>query len=136
MMSITPAVANQSRSIIILNRRVGYMSLCCHPRRGRLGTIWVQTILAPAVLFTLLVARNAPPVFSQAPSLHHSAISAGANQNHRPHFESDGLQWGVVVAGFLPFPPPADSAHLVPTSHLSSTLQTKGFHYNRPPPAS
>jgi len=112
------------------------MSLNRHPRNAKRGTIWVQTFVASIALFALLVIRNAPPDFPKPSSLHHCSINAVSSHDQRPRFNAGGLEWSAPVSHFLSFPPAAESARLTPVSQLSSPLQTKGFHYNRPPPAS
>jgi hypothetical protein len=112
------------------------MSLNGHPRNCGRKAIWAQAFLAFAALFALLVIRNAPPHFPNPPSLHHSSFNSVSTHDQRPRFDSGGLQWSAPVSHFLPFPPAAESAHLTPIPQLWSVLQSKGFHYNRPPPAS
>jgi len=112
------------------------MLLNQHPRRGKREAILNQAILAIAALVPLLVIRVAPPAFPQPLSLHHASVGEIANHSQRPHFDSDGSQWSAPVSHFLPFLPAAESAHLSSTSQLWSTVRTKGFHYNRPPPGS
>lgn len=109
------------------------MSLNGHPRDRRRG---IRGILAFAALFALLVIRTAPPDFPKSLSLHHSSINTVSSHDQRLQFDSEGLQWSAPVAHFLPFPPAVESAHLFPAFQPWSALQTKGFHYNRPPPAS
>ena len=112
--------------------RVGFMSLNGHPRDRSRGT---RAILAFAALFALLVIRIAPPDFPRLPSLHHSSVNTVSSHDQRPHFDSEGMQWSAPIGHFLPFLPAAESAHLSPASQPWSAVQTKGFHYNRPPPA-
>jgi hypothetical protein len=112
------------------------MSSNGHPRNRGREAISTQTFLAFAALFALLVIRTAPPDFPRLPSLHQSSVNTVSGHHERPRFDSDGLQWSAPVGHFLPFPPAADSAHLTPVPQLCSALQSKGFHYNRPPPAS
>src|ERR1700683_4368988 len=107
-----------------------------HPLNLRRGAIWTQAFLAFAALFALLVIRSAPPDFPRPPSLHQSSFNSVTGHSERPRFDSSGLQWSAPVSRFLPFPPAAYSAHLTPVPQLWSALQSKGFHYNRPPPAS
>jgi len=109
------------------------MSLGQHFRSGRSGTIWMRVALASIALFAVLVTRNVPPDFPKAPAVH-SAISASSHHDQRPRFDNSGSQWSTPATSFRPTPPTAESAHLTPTPQLFSTLQTKGFHYNRPPP--
>ena len=112
------------------------MSSNVHPRNRRREAISTQAFLAFAALFALLVIRTAPPDFPRPPSLHHSSVNAVSSHDERPRFDSGGLQWSAPVGHFLPFPPAADYGHLNPVPQLWSALQSKGFHYNRPPPAS
>jgi hypothetical protein len=116
--------------------RGGFMSLKGHPRIAGQVTIAVQTLLASLALFAFLVMRNAPPDFPSPPSLHHSSITTVSDRTQRPQFNSEGLQWSAPVTRFLPYPPATESAHTNPAPQLLSSLQTSGFHYNRPPPAS
>jgi hypothetical protein len=125
-----------SRGIIIYDRMVALMSLHRHPQNRGREAIWTQTFLALAALVALLVFRTAPPDFPNPPSLHHSSFNSVSSHDQRPRFDSGGLQWSAPVSHFLPFPPAAGSAHLTPVPQLWSALQSKGFHYNRPPPAS
>jgi hypothetical protein len=94
-----------------------------------------QAVLISVVLSGVLVARNIPPNFPTRPAAH-SAFSATSHHDQRPRFNHDGFQWNSPVDAFLPTPPAAESAELAPASQLFSILQTKGFHYNRPPPLS
>ena len=111
------------------------MSLNGRTRSRAHEAICIQALLAVAALLALLVIRIAPPHFTSQ-GLHHSSINAISSHDQRPHFDSDGSQWSAPVRHYLPFPPAAESTHLIPTSELCFALQTKGFHYNRPPPAS
>jgi hypothetical protein len=106
-----------------------------HPLNLRREAIFGQAFLAFAALFALLAIRSAPPNFPRT-SLQHSSVNAISSHDERPRFDSSGAQWSAPVGHFLPFPPAADSAHLAPVPQLCSALQSKGFRYNRPPPAS
>lgn len=109
------------------------MSLGWHFRSGSDRTISIRVILASVALLAVLAARNVPPDFVKAPSVH-SQISAGSHHDQRPRFDRDGPQWSAPIASFLLVPLAVESAHLGPAPQLASALQTKGFHYNRPPP--
>ncbi len=98
-------------------------------------TIGSHSILAVLALFALLTARSVPPEFTAAPS-HRPAINNMSAHDHRPHFDANGPRWIAPASTLLPFPPVAVSAHLSHTSQLLSTLEIKGFHFNRPPPVS
>lgn len=103
-----------------------------HSRSNRRAAI--HALAAFAVLSAFLIARNVPPRFPKAPA-HYSSISAVSGHHQRPHFDSDGSQWIAPVRSFQPFPPTAIATSLPSASQLFSTLETKGFHYDRPPPA-
>jgi hypothetical protein len=106
-----------------------------HPRTGDRVSVWIHVVVVFAASFALLAARNSAPDFTISP-FHHAAINAFSSHDHRPHFDSNGSEWVTPVSSFLPFPPVAVSAHLSHVSQLSSTLEAKGPHYNRPPPVS
>jgi len=110
------------------------MSLKRYSRIRNRAAGWMRVIPALAALLALVVARNVPPQFTRVASPQHSAISAIARHQQRPRFDSATSHWSGPVARFLPFAPTTESAHTAPAPQLSSTLQTKGFHYNRPPP--
>lgn len=99
------------------------------------GTIWIRTALAFAALFAILAARSASPHLPGMPG-DHSTVSADSAHDQRPRFDSSNAGWSAPTESFLLFPPTAESTHLAATSQLFSTIQTKGFHFNRPPPAS
>src|SRR5579864_3218984 len=109
------------------------MSRDSHPRRGRQAMLLLQTVLTFATIFTLLISRNTPPTFPRVPTLSHS-ISAVLSPAHRPQFDSNGVQWSAPVDSSLLIPSSATSAHFNPACQRFSGIQTKGFHYNRPPP--
>jgi hypothetical protein len=99
------------------------------------GAIWIRSFLAIAPLLALLIIRNLPPEFPNAASLHQSSINDVLKHSQRPRFDFDGLQWSAPASRFLPFPPADESEPPVPSAQLRTALQSKGFHYNRPPPA-
>jgi hypothetical protein len=125
-----------TRGKIIYYHRMGLMSPKWRPRNRSREAIWTQAFLACAALFALLVIRTAPPDFPRPPSLHQSSVDSVSSHNERPRFDWGGSQWSAPVSHFLPFPPVAYSAHSTPVPQLWSVLQSKGFHYNRPPPTS
>jgi len=109
------------------------MWLGSHPRSGNQSTIWARLLLAAVALFAVLAARNALPDFREASSVH-SAFNAVSHHDQRPRFDRDGPTWGAPDSSVLPIPPAVESAHVGPAPRPFSTLQPKGFHYNRPPP--
>lgn len=93
-----------------------------------------------AGLFAFLVARNVPPGFPRLSSPH-TAISpdshhSTSDHDRRPRFDNDGSHWSAPVHSFRPGPPSAESPHLASAEPFLYRLPSKGFHYNRPPPAS
>jgi hypothetical protein len=126
---------NQNRYIIIVSNRVGCMSLDRHSPSGSYGTIWIRAVLASIALFAVLAARNVPPHLPSASRVH-SAANVDSHHDQRPRFDSSGSKWSAPVDSFRPVAPTPEPAHLTPTPRLFSTLQAKGFHFNRPPPIS
>jgi hypothetical protein len=109
------------------------MSLQRHIRNGSHGAIWIRTALASVALFAVLAARNVAPDFSTA-SCVPSTVSDDSHHDQRPRFDDSGSKWNAPAGTFQLLPPTGETAHLTPTPQLFSTLQIKGFHYNRPPP--
>jgi len=128
-------LGNQNHCKIIHTCKVGYMSPAWRFRNGDRGAFWVRALLVSVALSSVLVARNVPPRFPRTLGVH-SAISPDAHHDQRPRFDNNGSQWGTVADSFLPAPPVVESAPLTPLPHLFTTLQSKGFHFNRPPPVS
>ena len=110
------------------------MSLERHFRYGSQRTIWIGTTFASLALFATLAARNALPHFPQRPRVQ-SSINAESHRDPRPRFDDNDSNW-VAPAESLPqlLPPIAESAHLTPSPRRFAAIQTKGFHFNRPPP--
>jgi hypothetical protein len=110
------------------------MSLEQYSRSRRRSTICIRAFLAFTALFALLAARSVAPNFPQLLS-HHASISAASQHDQKPRFDCDGLQWVAPSGSFLLTPPAMETTSVRLESQLLSTLQTKGFHYNRPPPS-
>jgi hypothetical protein len=104
------------------------------PLRNR-GTVMIRAVLASVALVAIFAAREVATDFPRATDLA-SAISADAHHDQRPRFDNSGSQWSAPAAIFVPFPPSAESTPLTLAAQFPSTLQTKGFHFNRPPPIS
>ncbi len=109
------------------------MSLARHFRGSNQGVVLIRAVLASVALFAIFAARDVPQDFPQAPDLQ-SRINADSHHDQIPRFDNTGSQWNAPGATFILFPPSAESAHLTRVPQLPSTLQTKGFHFNRPPP--
>jgi hypothetical protein len=99
------------------------------------GTVMIRAVLASVALLAIFAAREVPTDFPHATDLA-STSSADTHHDQRPRFDNSGSQWSAPAAIFVPFPPSAESAHLTFAPKFPSTLQTKGFHFNRPPPIS
>jgi hypothetical protein len=104
-------------------------------RKGSYRTIWIRPVLALVALLSLLAARNVLPHFPRATGAY-SVINADSHHDQRPRFDHSSSQWSAPAEVFLPTPRVADAPNLTPAPQLFSTLQAKGFHYNRPPPIS
>jgi hypothetical protein len=108
------------------------MSLDRHIRRGIFGTVWIATVAALTVLSLLLVAQNVPLEFPSA-SVGQCSISAGSTHGQTQRFDSDGWQWIAPVDAFVILPS-VGRANWNVTQQRLPAIQTKGFHFNRPPP--
>ena len=126
---------NQNRSKIITIGEVGHMSPARCFRAGSRGTTGIRALLALLALFSVLTARNVLPHFPGTPGAH-STVNADSHRDQRPRFDNSGMQWSAPAESFLSMPTAAESAHVTPAPQLFCTLQTKGFHFNRPPPIS
>lgn len=101
--------------------------------KGVLGTVWIATIPALVVLSSLLVAQNVPPEFPLA-SARQCSIGAVSTHCQTRRFDSDGSQWTAPVRASVNLPPTGRQESKV-ILQLLAAIQTKGFHFNRPPPA-
>jgi hypothetical protein len=112
---------------------MGRMPLNRNTGKGIFGTLWIAT--APAlVVLSLLVAQNVPLEFPSA-SVVQCSISARSTHGQTQRFDSDGLQWTASVGAFVIFPL-TERLKCNFTQQLLAAIQTKGFHFNRPPPTS
>ena len=93
-----------------------------------------RVVFASVALAALLAARNFPPEFLNTLSTH-CHISAGSHHDQRPRFDRDGPQWSAVPDRIQIALPLIEAATFEPLAQTLFVLQTKGRHYNRPPPA-
>jgi len=110
------------------------MPLSRNTAKGMFGTLWIATVPAFVVLSSLLVAQNVPLEFPSASVVQYS-ISARSTHGQTQRFDSDGLQWTASVGAFLTFPL-TERLKCNFTQQLLAAIQTKGLHFNRPPPTS
>jgi hypothetical protein len=120
-------------NLIIRHSRTGWMSRNRNIHRAMFGTVWVATIPAVLVLSSLLVAQNVSLEFPRAPSVRQCSISAGSTHSQTQRFDSDGMQWIAPVGAFVILPS-AEGANWALAQQPLRAIQTKGFHFNRPPP--
>jgi hypothetical protein len=106
-----------------------------HSRSSRRKRLCAQAVLASVALSAVLVARSIPPSFSLRSSVS-ASISAITHHDQRPRFDHNQAQWNTPRDTFLLAPPAPESVHVTTELQLVVTLNTKGFHYNRPPPLS
>jgi hypothetical protein len=111
------------------------MSLQRHFRSGDHGLVLIRAVLVSIVLLGILAARNVPSQFLDATGAHYT-ISADSHHDQRPRFDNNASHWSAPAANFALFLPTAKSADVKTTPKLFRTLQSKGFHFNRPPPIS
>jgi hypothetical protein len=111
------------------------MSLNRNIHRGMFSTVRVATIPALLVLSSFLVAQNVSLEFPRAPSAPQCSISEGSTHGQTQRFDSDGMQWIAPVGAFVIIPS-AEGANWALTQQPLPAIQTKGFHFNRPPPTS
>jgi hypothetical protein len=102
--------------------------------RNHLSGTPYRTAALCAALVALLFVRFTPPAFSEMPSAQATVVCHSAH-NPRPCFDADGQGWSVPTA-FIAIAPPEVSYHLPSVTELNLPFQTKGSHYNRPPPLS
>jgi hypothetical protein len=108
------------------------MPLIAHSRSSGRTSIWARAVLASVALLAVLAARSVPPNFPEGSSFQ-SKVSATSHHDQRPRFDHSGSKWSAPADSFLLVPPATESPRLAPTPRLSFTLQSRGFHYNRPP---
>jgi len=104
-----------------------------HFRSGG-NALGIRCRLVFFVLIAIFVARCAPAAFLGATSEH--SIAADSHHDQRPRFDSRVLGWSAPIAAFVLVPPNAEPLNLAVAQPVFFTLQTKGFHFNRPPPIS
>jgi hypothetical protein len=93
-----------------------------------------RLLIGSAALVAVLIARNILPEFPKSPSIQ-CVVSIIAHHDQRPRFDHHGPEWSAVSQISAIFPSVAEPVTAALHPQLLSTVQTKGFHYNRPPPA-
>jgi hypothetical protein len=109
------------------------MSLNRNTRRGIFGKLTIGTIPAVLVLSSLLLAQSVTLEFPRVLSARQCSICAGSTHTHIQRFDTDGLQWIAPVAAFVILPSVEDANCELSQEPLPA-IETKGFHFNRPPP--
>jgi hypothetical protein len=103
--------------------------------RGILGTVWIATVPALAVLLSLLVAQNVRLEFPQASSIRQCSITAGSAHYQIQRFYPAGAQGTAPVDAFVILPSTGNgSGSWNFIQQVFPAIQTKGFRFNRPPP--
>jgi len=96
-----------------------------------------RAALIGIVAVTLLFTCSASPSFSQASSSLQSTVKSERTHAKRQCMDDDaGLQSSVPTQAFQTSPPPTSFSRLALADKPFLPLQSKGFHYNRPPPLS
>ncbi len=99
---------------------------------GILGTAWGASVPTLAILFSLLIATSVPLKFPSV-SVAQCSISSGSRQGQIQRFDSDALHWTIPVDAFVILTS-TRKANWKFTQPFLPAIQTKGFHFNRPPP--
>jgi hypothetical protein len=110
------------------------MQLNRNTSKRMFGTLWIATVPAFVVLSSLLVVQNVPLEFPSG-SVGQCSIGAASPHGQTQRFDSDGLHWTASVGAFVIFPL-TERLKCNFTQQLLAAIQTKGFHFNRPPPTS
>jgi hypothetical protein len=100
--------------------------------RGVFATAWIATVPTLAVLLSLLVAQNVT-LESHSASVGQCSIRGGSTHAQTQRFDSDGLHWTAPVGAFVILTS-TGRANWKVTQQPLPAIQTKGFHFNRPPP--
>jgi hypothetical protein len=109
------------------------MALHRHFRNESAAQTWARAAVSLAVLLGVFAAREVPSQFPGA--CLHRTVGADSHHDQRPRFVHPASEPRVLAGSVLVSPPareaqrPASVARLLPT-------QTKGLHFNRPPPIS
>jgi hypothetical protein len=111
------------------------MSLPGDFRNRSRWTAFGRVLLASLVLFAIFAARGVAPDFTRALNSH-SLVVADSHHDQRPRFDDSGYRWSEPAAAFELLVPTAKLAGLILAPKVFSPIQTKGFHFNRPPPIS
>jgi hypothetical protein len=126
-------LGNQGVKVLIRHSRAGSMSLNRNIGRGIFGKLTIGTIPALLVLSSLLLAQSVRLEFPRALSARQCSIGSASTHTQIQRFDTDGLQWIAPVAAFVILPS-VDGANCVLTQEPLAAIETKGFHFNRPPP--
>jgi hypothetical protein len=132
--SMVPRATNRI-NMVIRHSRADWMLLNRNIQRGMFGRVWVATVPALLVLTSLLVAQNISLEFPRAPSPRQCSMNARSTLGQTQRFDSDGMQWIAPVGAFV-MVPSEEGANWALTQQPLPAIQTKGFHFNRPPPTS
>jgi hypothetical protein len=126
-------LGNQGVRVIIRHSRARSMSLNRNIRRGIFGKLTIGTIPALLLLSSLLLAQSVTLEFPRALSARQCSMGAGSTHTQIQRFDTDGLQWIAPIAAFVILPS-LEGANCVLTQEPLPAIETKGFHFNRPPP--
>gem|GEM_PF-2582785 len=109
------------------------MSLNRNIRRGIFGKLTIGTIPVLLVLSSLLLAQGVALEFPRPLSARQCSIGAGSTHTQMQRFDTDGLQWSAPVAAFVILPS-VEGVKCGLAQEPLPAIETKGFHFNRPPP--
>jgi hypothetical protein len=103
-------------------------------RSGRTGDRVLRGCVLVVTIVALLAGYGTPRLRPHAAS-NRLTIQAVRTLSQRPCFDQNASEWTVPVPVALPAPPAAQPLAVVPARQFFPSLEAKGPHYNRPPPA-
>jgi hypothetical protein len=93
----------------------------------------IAVVLLSIFSLTAIVATRFSVLDPALPRV--ATVKSQPSGTFRQHLLGDGLQWLAPAATFTLFQPPRSSILTIAVVIPSSTIHSKGWRYNRPPPA-
>jgi hypothetical protein len=106
--------------------------LLLEPSRGDRRIKWVHALVVVAAASALISVRNTPPEFPSAQSVH--AFKSSTQHHQRPRFDNSSPNYFAAPPASALFPLTVVQTQLTFATALFPSFQSKGAHYNRPPP--
>jgi hypothetical protein len=94
---------------------------------------YAHALIVCAAASALFLARNSAPHFPRPHSV--QTVRVDAHHDQRPRFDT-GSRCCWAKRAFVVWPPTELRAHFTPPTEFLLSFETRGAHYNRPPPHS